>query len=82
MNHTRGGTLAEGRGTGFYSTLFTFFSRRREAAAGVRGGTVAELPVVEIIVGVGACARRVRTPAAGGCGEAAAFGSYCARARA
>ena len=49
-----------------------------EAAAGVRGGMVAELPV-EVAVGVGAHARRVRTPAAGGCGEAKALCAVHAR---
>ena len=49
-----------------------------EAAAGVRGGAVTELPV-EVAAGVGAHARRVRAPAAGGCGEAAALGAVHAR---
>ena len=49
-----------------------------EAAAGMRGGAVAELPV-EVAVGVSARARRVRAPAAGGCGEAAALGAVHAR---
>ena len=51
------------------------------AAAGVRGGAVvAELPVEVAVGGVGARrARRVRAPAAGGCGEAAALGAVHAR---
>ena len=52
-----------------------------EAAAGVRGGAVAELPM-EVCVGVAARACRVRTPAAGGCGEAGRGLERCARARA
>ena len=50
-----------------------------EAAAGVRGGAVAELPAVEVAVGVGARAHRVRAPAASGCGETAALGAVHAR---
>ena len=46
-----------------------------EAAAGVRGGAVAELPM-EVVVGVAVRACRVRAPAAAGSsGEAAALGA-------
>ena len=52
---------------------------KRPLVSGVRGEAVAKLPM-EVSVGVGARARRVRVPAAGGCGEeAAALGAVHAR---
>ena len=70
--------MVVGAGGGARKTPFTI-SRRSGRWCARRNGSRPELLPVEVAVGVGARARRVRTPTAGGCGEAAALNAVHAR---